>query len=129
MMCIIDQDLLVILEAFDRYGVKYMIVGGYAFNLYAEPRERKDIDIWVKSDLVNSRKIYSAFLSCNIILENIEDDEFVDKNNILVKAFRRCFSAVLVKKMETSQEVFLKRCFFLLAILSFDQDKKNNQVG
>lgn len=109
----IDQDLIAILKALNYHGVKYMIVGGYAFGLYAEPREKKDVDIWVKSDLENSKKIHSALLSCDANHGSIEDDGFVDKNNIFVIAFRRYFSSVLVKRMNASEKPSLKRPFLI----------------
>ena len=39
------RDLLVLLE---REGTRYLIIGGYAYSLHAEPRYTKDLDIWVK---------------------------------------------------------------------------------
>jgi hypothetical protein len=38
------KDLLALL---DRFGVRYLVVGGYAVMLYTEPRYTKDIDIFV----------------------------------------------------------------------------------
>jgi hypothetical protein len=37
-----------------------MIVGAYALGTHGYPRATGDIDIWVKPDPINSRKIYKA---------------------------------------------------------------------
>ena len=41
------------LSLFDRYGVRYLIVGGLAFIYHAKPRYTKDIDLWIDSDNEN----------------------------------------------------------------------------
>ena len=39
-----------LLRAFNDQGVKYLVVGGYAFGVHAEPRATKDIgDIRIRS--------------------------------------------------------------------------------
>jgi hypothetical protein len=38
-------DLKELLRAFNDHGVKYLVVGGYAFGVYAEPRATKDLDL------------------------------------------------------------------------------------
>jgi hypothetical protein len=57
------DDLRELLRAFNDHGVKYLIVGGYAFGVHAEPRATKDLDIFIRSDEENSKR-YSA-LSLN----------------------------------------------------------------
>jgi hypothetical protein len=39
------EDLKELLHAFNDHAVKYLIVGGYAFGVHAEPRAPKDLDI------------------------------------------------------------------------------------
>ena len=38
------QDILALLE---REAIRYLIIGGYAYSLHAEPRYTKDLDIWI----------------------------------------------------------------------------------
>ncbi|HUY95361.1 MAG TPA: DUF6036 family nucleotidyltransferase [Terracidiphilus sp.] len=54
------QDYKDLLSAFRSHGVKYLIVGGYAVILHAQPRFTRDIDFFVKADRANVRALYSA---------------------------------------------------------------------
>ena len=42
------QDYKDLLSAFHAHGVKYLIVGGFAVILHAQPRFTKDIDLFIK---------------------------------------------------------------------------------
>ena len=55
------KDLLALLNQF---GVRYLVVGGYAVMLYTEPRYTKDIDVFVgisDSEIVAIGDAFSAF--------------------------------------------------------------------
>ena len=41
------KDLRDLLSAFNEQRVRYLIVGGYAFGVYAEPRATKDLDVFI----------------------------------------------------------------------------------
>lgn len=57
---LLSDDFRDLLSSLNDHNVTYMIVGGYAYNLYVEPRATNDIDIWVASDLDNSLKIFEV---------------------------------------------------------------------
>ena len=42
-----DRDLKELLSALNAQRVKYMIVGGYAVSVHAQPRVTKDLDIFI----------------------------------------------------------------------------------
>ena len=44
------RDLLFLLE---REEIRYLIIGGYAYSLHAEPRYTKDLDIWIEQTPAN----------------------------------------------------------------------------
>ena len=50
----IPDDLKELLRAFNEHAVKYLIVGGYAFGVHAEPRATKDLDIFIRSFEISS---------------------------------------------------------------------------
>jgi hypothetical protein len=54
------QDYKDLLSAFQAHGVRYLIVGGYAVNFHAQPRFTKDIDLFIRPDLVNAQATYAA---------------------------------------------------------------------
>lgn len=47
------RDFEDILYEFEKWHVRYLIVGGLAFIFHAKPRYTKDIDLWVDTDFEN----------------------------------------------------------------------------
>ena len=48
------RDFKELLSAFNEGHVKYLVVGGYAVSMHAEPRAAKDLDILVGADSENA---------------------------------------------------------------------------
>jgi len=71
-------DLKELLLAFHDHGVKYLIVGGYAFGLHAEPRATKDLDIFIRSDEENSKAVFRALAQYGAPLEGLTPSDFMD---------------------------------------------------
>jgi hypothetical protein len=57
------QDYKDLLSAFHAHGVRYLIVGGYAVIVHAQPRFTKDIDLFIKADAANAQATYAALAS------------------------------------------------------------------
>jgi hypothetical protein len=55
-----EKDFAEFIKLLNKSKVKYCLVGGYAFGLYAEPRYTKDMDILVEPTLENGEKIICA---------------------------------------------------------------------
>jgi predicted nucleotidyltransferase len=72
------EDLKELLRAFNDHGVKYLIVGGYAFGVYAEPRTTKDLDIFIRSDEHNSEAVFRALAQYGAPLEGLTPSDFAD---------------------------------------------------
>lgn len=56
----IQKDFSQLLELFNNHGVEYVIVGGYALAFHGWPRYTGDLDLLVKPDTENAKKILSA---------------------------------------------------------------------
>jgi hypothetical protein len=54
------KDLKELLRAFNDHAVKYLIVGGYAFGVHAEPRATQDLGIFIQSEEENSKAVFLA---------------------------------------------------------------------
>lgn len=54
------QDHKDLLSAFHAHGVKYLVVGGFAVILHAQPRFTKDMDPFIKANPANAQAIYAA---------------------------------------------------------------------
>jgi len=72
------EDLKELLRALNDHGVKYLIVGGYAFGVHAEPRATKDLDIFIRSDNENSKAIFHALAQYGAPLRDLTASDFMD---------------------------------------------------
>jgi hypothetical protein len=72
------EDLKELLRAFNDHAVKYLIVGGYAFGVHAEPRATKDLDIFIRSDEENSKAVFSALAQYGAPLGDLCPSDFRD---------------------------------------------------
>jgi len=72
------DDLKELLRAFNDHGVKYLIVGGYAFGVHAEPRATKDLDIFIRSDKENATAVFRALARYGAPLVDLTPSDFMD---------------------------------------------------
>jgi hypothetical protein len=72
------EDLKELLRAFNDHAVKYLIVGGYAFGVHAEPRATKDLDIFIRSDEENSKAVLRALAQYGAPLGDLTPSDFMD---------------------------------------------------
>jgi predicted nucleotidyltransferase len=64
------------LQLLSEEQVDFIIVGAYALGAHGYPRATGDIDIWVKPNNTNSRKLYKALARFGAPLEQIAIDDF-----------------------------------------------------
>ena len=55
-------DFKELLALLNRHRVKYLVVGGYAVSLHAQPRATKDLDILILPAPDNARAVYEALI-------------------------------------------------------------------
>ncbi|MFH1664754.1 MAG: hypothetical protein ABIA77_01255 [Candidatus Omnitrophota bacterium] len=77
-----QKDFKELLELFNRHNVEYLIVGAYALAFYGCPRYTGDLDILVKPEVNNAKKILDAlkefgFGSSDINIEDLCSQEKV----------------------------------------------------
>ena len=75
------DDFKDLLSAFNAANVRYLIVGGYAVSLHAQPRATKDLDILISADAENSRAVYSALTKFGAPLAGLSAKDFMDPGN------------------------------------------------
>ena len=46
----VNSDFSDLLQLFNDNQVRYLVIGGYAYIQYAEPRYTKDLDLWIEFD-------------------------------------------------------------------------------
>jgi hypothetical protein len=72
------KDLKELLRAFNDHAVKYLIVGGYAFGVHAEPRATKDLDLFIRADEENSQALFRALAQYGAPLGGFSPADFMD---------------------------------------------------
>lgn len=71
-------DLKDLLRAFNHHGVKYLVVGGYAYGIYAEPRATKDLDISISFDERNSQAVFQVLAQFGAPMDGLSPADFKD---------------------------------------------------
>jgi len=73
-----SKDFQDILRVFNAHNVKYLVVGGYAFGVYTEPRTTKDIDLWIRTDPENARAVFQALAEFGAPISGLSPEDFTD---------------------------------------------------
>lgn len=74
----LTKDLKDILRAFNANAVKYLIVGGHAFGVHAEPRTTKDLDLFIRSDAENATAVFRALAQFGAPIAGMSPKDFAD---------------------------------------------------
>jgi hypothetical protein len=56
----LTKDMKELIRAFNEQGVEYLLVGGYAFGVHAQPRATQDLDLFIRPDARNSDAVFRA---------------------------------------------------------------------
>jgi predicted nucleotidyltransferase len=94
------DDFSDLLTAFNKEGVKYIVVGGYAVIHHGYNRFTGDLDIWVEQSKDNFQILSRAFANFGIPASAIEEVDFL-KNEKDVYTFGRppvCFEILTAVK-------------------------------
>jgi hypothetical protein len=54
-------DFKELLSVFNSRKIRYLLIGGYAVSLHAQPRATKDLDLLVSPDAGNAKALYAAW--------------------------------------------------------------------
>jgi len=77
-----EKDQRDLLREFNARGVKYLVVGGYAFSYYAEPRATKDLDIFVENSTENAERVFAALAAFGAPLRGVTAEDFHDRDSV-----------------------------------------------
>lgn len=79
-----NSDLIELLLSLNEFRVRYLIIGGYAFGMHAEPRYTKDIDIWIDSSRGNAKKVLACLREFGAPVSSLVDKNFVEPGFLLI---------------------------------------------
>jgi hypothetical protein len=75
----VNSDFSDLLKIFNDNRVKYLVIGGYAFIHYAEPRYTKDLDLWIQVDPKNATAVFQSLKAFGAPLENLAVNDFSEE--------------------------------------------------
>jgi hypothetical protein len=70
------------LSAFNAHSVRYLIVGGYAYARYTEPRTTKDLDLFIRPDPDNASAVYKALAAFGAYMADATSTDFAEPGTI-----------------------------------------------
>jgi hypothetical protein len=79
----IPKDFKELLGLFNAHKVEYLIVGGYALAFYGAPRFTGDIDLLVKADSENAKRILGALEEFGFGSLKLSEADFTLPNNVI----------------------------------------------
>jgi len=72
----LNENFRDMLLALNDAGVEYLLVGAYALAAHGSPRATGDIDFWVRADIENSKRVWSALISFGAPTSEITVNDF-----------------------------------------------------
>jgi len=64
------------LAAFNAHGVKYLVIGGHAVGVHAEPRGTRDLDVFIKRDPENAKAVFAALAEFGAPIQGMSAADF-----------------------------------------------------
>lgn len=79
----IQKDFREFVELLNEHEVEFIIVGGYALAFHGVPRFTGDIDVFVKADHENAKRIMNALAAFGFSSLDLTIDDFQDQNKVI----------------------------------------------
>jgi len=77
-----DENLKQLLSVFNANHVKYVVIGGYAVFVHAQPRMTKDMDVFIESSAENAIATYKGLAEFGAPLARFTVDDFADGRTV-----------------------------------------------
>jgi hypothetical protein len=72
----LNRDFRDLFAALNAAAAEYLLVGGYAVAVHAEPRYTKDLDVWVGASTDNGARVFAALREFGAPLEGVTATDF-----------------------------------------------------
>lgn len=79
----IQKDFKELLELLNAHKVEYLVVGGYALAFHGAPRFTGDIDIFIKPESENAKRILIALGEFGFGSMNLSESDFTSPKNVI----------------------------------------------
>ena len=92
-----NADYIDMLKCLNKADVDYILVGGWAVNMYGYIRATVDLDIWVLADADNAKKVYSAVAEFGAPVSEMKPEEFAEYGMIFQIGVAPCRVDIISK--------------------------------
>lgn len=92
-----NPDYIDMLKCLNAAQVDYLLVGGWAVNLYGYVRTTVDLDIWILADAANARRVCQALASFGAPMSGIKPQDFEQEGIIFQIGVAPCRIDVITK--------------------------------
>ena len=92
-----DSNYIDMLKCLNKAGVDYIMVGGWAINLYGYIRATVDLDIWILPEKANAQKVYAALGEFGAPISDINPDDFAAEGIIFQIGVAPCRIDIITK--------------------------------
>ena len=104
---LLARDFREFLKLFESNRVEYLLIGGYAVNLYGHVRTTNDLDVWVKVSPENAAKIEQALREFGFGEAGLTPDLFLAQHNVV----RMGFPPVRIEILTSISGVDFEECY------------------
>ena len=112
-------DFKELLSAFNSRKVRYLLIGGYAVSLHAQPRATKDMDLLVSPDADNASLLFAALADFGAPLEGLTAADFTEPKSF----FRMGTAPLMVDIFPSIQGVDFASVWERRTILEVDSER------
>ena len=92
-----SADYIDMLKCLNKAGVDYILVGGWAVNMYGYIRATVDLDVWILADADNAKKVYSAVAEFGAPVSEMKPEEFAEYGMIFQIGVAPCRVDIISK--------------------------------
>ena len=71
-----------LLAAFNAHGVEYLVVGAHALAAHGQVRATKDLDVWVRPDAENARRVIRAIEAFGAALQGLSEQDLTQPETV-----------------------------------------------
>lgn len=77
-----ESDFVDFIDLLNKYSVSYLVVGAHALSFHGRPRHTGDLDIWIKPDLLNAKKMILVLDKFGFSSLGLVENDFLKENYV-----------------------------------------------
>ena len=72
----LNQDFKDLLSTFNAHRVEFLVIGAHALAVHGHVRATKDLDVWVRPEATNARRVMAALQAFGAPTSGVEESDF-----------------------------------------------------